>query len=250
MKITTALGRLTHGILRSTTRFSHKPALVAALAAIVAVSLFSISSATQILDVANLKVARIGHTATGLADGRVLIAGGQNETGMVSDSEIFDPATKSFSLGAKSLDGRTEHSATLLADGRVLVIGGRATDRLLDSTEIYDPAKNKFSTGPKLNHARAGHSVTVLADGRLLVAGGDEQGTVEIFNSETNKFALIDSRIEARLGLPHSFHSAILLQSGKVLIAGGLAEDGTASKFGILFDPETESFLPTRNLMR
>src|SRR5439155_26955785 len=108
MKITTALGRLTHGIVRSTTRFSHKPALIAALAAVVAVSLFSISSATQILDVANLKVARVGHTATELADGRVLVAGGQNGRGMVSDSEIFDAGTKTFSLAAELRTGRTE----------------------------------------------------------------------------------------------------------------------------------------------
>src|SRR5439155_8215967 len=245
MKITTAIGRLTHGIVRSTTRFSRKPVLVAALAAIVAVSLFSISSATQILDVANLKVARIGHTATEMADGRVLIAGGQNETGMVSDSEIFDPATKSFSLGAKSLDGRTEHTATLLADGRVLVIGGRASDRLLDSTEIYDPAKNKFSNGPRLNHARAGHSATALADGRLLVAGGDAEGTAEIFSPETRQFALI----EGRLGTARSLHSAALLRSGKVLLAGGLASSRSPLDSAELFDPETLSFSVAKRLM-
>jgi len=60
MYITTAISRLTRGFTRSATQFSRKPALFAALAAIVAVSLFSISSATQIVDVANLKVARVG----------------------------------------------------------------------------------------------------------------------------------------------------------------------------------------------
>src|SRR6266516_3306840 len=100
----TTIARLTHGI----TRFSGKPALVAALATMVAVSLYSISSPMQIPDVANLKVARLGHTATELGDGRVLIVGGQNETGEVSDSEIFDPEAKAFSLAARLRQARAE----------------------------------------------------------------------------------------------------------------------------------------------
>src|SRR6266536_5371520 len=129
MKTPVTISRLTHGI----TRFSRKPALVAALGAMVAVSLYSIPSPMQVLDVVNLNVARLGHTATELGDGRVLIVGGQDANGPIRDSEIFDPASRTFSPAAKSLEGRTEHTATLLADGRVLVTGGRANDHLLDS---------------------------------------------------------------------------------------------------------------------
>src|SRR5438093_12941428 len=116
MKIITAISHLTGRMPRSLTHL--KPALFAALAVITAVSLYSISSATQILEIANLKVARLGHTATEMANGRVLIVGGQNATGNVSDSEIFDPETKTFSPAAKSRQGRTEHPATFLEDGR------------------------------------------------------------------------------------------------------------------------------------
>jgi Galactose oxidase, central domain len=47
---------------------------------------------------ASLNSARRGHTATRLADGRVLIAGGENSTGHLSESEIFDPASGTFSV--------------------------------------------------------------------------------------------------------------------------------------------------------
>src|SRR5439155_9676708 len=117
MKIPVNLGCLLHSITQCIMRFARKPALAAAaLAAVVAVSLYSISSATQMLDVAELKVARVGHSATELADGRLLIIGGQNESGMVSDSEAFSPESKTFSITAKLLQARTEHTATLLSD--------------------------------------------------------------------------------------------------------------------------------------
>src|ERR1041384_2441434 len=186
----TTIARLTHGI----TRFSPKPALVAALAAMVALSLYSVSSSMQILDVATLKVARLGHTATELADGRVLIVGGQNETGVVSDSEVFDAQAKTFSLAARLRPPRADHAATLLADGRVLITGGLAKEEPLDSTEIYDPERNSFSPGPSLSRARAGHTATILDDGTLLVAGGDKEGSAEIFYPSAEKFELIEAR--------------------------------------------------------
>jgi len=44
-----------------------------------------------------MSVARRGHTATRLSDGRVLIAGGQNDTGVLNETEIYDPASATFS---------------------------------------------------------------------------------------------------------------------------------------------------------
>src|SRR5437870_5153035 len=48
----------------------------------------AINSATA----AQLNLARSGHTATRLPDGRVLIAGGENSSGVLNSTEIFDPA--------------------------------------------------------------------------------------------------------------------------------------------------------------
>src|SRR5262245_7968846 len=137
----------------------------------------------QIRATGDLNVGRRGHTATTLADGRVLIIGGGNENGAVNDSEIYDPVSRKFSLAAKSLVARSAHTATRLDDGRVLIIGGRNHGNALSSTEIYDPATGSFTDGPALNHARASHSATVLADGRILIAGGDGEGTAEIFDA-------------------------------------------------------------------
>ena len=193
---------------------------------------------------AELNIARKAHTATTLLDGRILIAGGENSSGEVEDSEVYDPNPGSFSLSAKLNIARANHTATRLADGRIIIIGGHNRDGSLKSTEFFDSQSNSFSPGPSLVRARSGHTATTLADGRILIAGGDYDGTAEIFDPANLKF----SRLKGRLAAPRSSHSAILLKSGEVLIAGGISTQGGELRSGELFDPETLQFTPTRNM--
>jgi hypothetical protein len=87
--------------------------------------LYSTLAFAQILGTSQLNVGRHSHTATLLENGKVLIIGGDNQNGIVSQAEIFDPASQNSPLAAALITPRTDHSATRLSDGRVLVIGGR-----------------------------------------------------------------------------------------------------------------------------
>jgi hypothetical protein len=99
-----------------------------------------------------LKVARAAPSVTQLADGRVLVAGGQVLDGTsskqpygksIDSAEIYDPATGSFELTGTMAGPRDSHSATLLHDGRVLVVGGTVTGgrgtgvRPVDVSELF-----------------------------------------------------------------------------------------------------------------
>src|SRR6266540_451273 len=48
--------------------------------------------------IGGLRIERTGHTATRLPSGNILIVGGENGSGAVRDSEIFDPVSRTFSV--------------------------------------------------------------------------------------------------------------------------------------------------------
>jgi hypothetical protein len=56
----------------------------------------------------NMSIPRIGHTATLLKDGRVLIAGGFNGESFISSSEVYNPHDKTFHPGPSMHEGCTE----------------------------------------------------------------------------------------------------------------------------------------------
>src|SRR2546425_830579 len=127
---------------------------------------FALTSWAQVVATPDLQIARAGHTATLLADGRILIVGGETASGPVSQAEIFDPASGGFSVVGSSVVARADHTATLLGDGRVLIAGGRHFTTLLDAMELFEPVTGSFVPLPlTLRRPRAGHSATVLADG-------------------------------------------------------------------------------------
>lgn len=102
--------------------------------------------------VAPMTSSRLGHTATLLQDGTVLVAGGNTGSGTGAtipgasafrQAERYDPRTNRWSptdlLQATHSGGET---ATLLPDGRVLLIGGLRNVVDVAPPEIYDPATN------------------------------------------------------------------------------------------------------------
>jgi hypothetical protein len=118
---------------------------------------------------------RAGHSASLLADGRVLIAGGMDsDFNAVATSEIYDPATGAFTAAGPMGIARAYPTAIQLADGTVLVAGGASElDPLaaLASAEIYDPATDSFAPTGSMAVGTYQASATRLGDGSVLVAG-------------------------------------------------------------------------------
>jgi hypothetical protein len=133
-----------------------------------------------------MTVPRVAHTATLLADGRVLVAGGVGGDRYWSGSEIFDPGTGQWTLTGDMANARAGHTATVLHDGRVLVGGGMARwNDALATAEIYDPAAGRWDKTASMGLARYLHTATLLADGSVAFIGGwngkDSVGDVGLY---------------------------------------------------------------------
>src|SRR5438128_489780 len=102
------------------------------------------------------------HTATLLASGKVLVAGGDNSSGALASAELYDPALGTWSATGSMATARDLHTATLLpSSGKVLVAGG-FNGSPLASAELYDPVAGSWVTTGGMNTARDYHTATLL----------------------------------------------------------------------------------------
>ncbi|WP_437507453.1 Kelch repeat-containing protein [Sorangium sp. So ce1099] len=176
------------------------------------------------------------HTATRLADGRVLVAG---DGGIYSDGttavDIYDPVADAWTAAAPLNAPRRSHTATLLQDGSVLVAGGARQRTNVATAEVYDPATDTWTPVGSMGWARAEHTATLLPDGRVLVAGGltDESvRTAEIYHPASGTWSSAGEMATARMS-----PGAALLADGRVLVTGESLASNDGALAAELYDP-------------
>jgi hypothetical protein len=189
---------------------------------------------------------RFGHSATAMADGEVLIFGGEDESLELVEAVLqFDSGTDEFSeltnFNPQQVVPRAYHAAVrfqfddgtghgfreavLLAGGEV---DGGARRMLTANGLLFDVQAKTFTrTDLALNHPRRKHTLTAFGadNSRVLAAGGE--GASGLVNagelSDGESFWVVQpAGSDARDGLlnPRVNHSAVAV-SGGVLILGG-----------------------------
>jgi RHS repeat-associated protein len=206
--------------------------------------------ASPLLRVAQFSDARIGlrpvgRAATLLPNGKLLLTGGEDSTGVLATAAIQDPQSGvTTPLASGLLHARAWHTATLLPDGTVLVFGGEnGAKSLVPRAEIFDPASDRSRELPLTGlSVRAHHTATLLTDGRVLLVGGiDSTGellpSLQTWDSRSGSIQSLSTILIA----PRKDHTAALAPNGGVLFWGGTAKSGLALDYGELFDPLAEA---------
>ncbi len=213
------------------------------------------SSQTGPGDCQNMKLARAGHTATVMKNGKVYIAGGYNlmqgSTAQValSETEVFNPFTNAFETSPRMAIGaggtfwvpKAFHSATRLASGQILLWGGETYTSGVNNFSapaaiilVFDPEFNEYGAVPNRSTPpaipRRGHTAAIDANGKVLIAGGETRvasppaalvpaEAVEYFDPSTNLYKVVDA-----VSLPRKQAASIAVRNGEfIAVAGGTA---------------------------
>lgn len=189
-----------------------------------------------------MALGRQQHTATLLADGRVVIAGGQSTGEYTDATEIYDPQanTERLSPGPLMIEQRAQHTATLADDGKTIIFaGGRDRDAAQSAVEAWT------LTGTTLiGHGtpRYAHSAAKAADGRIVFAGGfttivdnanpQTSPAVELYDPQAGGGIQCTAELALSEGRGGLFAAALPSADdrvARVLIGGGTRNDGSVS---------------------
>ena len=128
--------------------------------------------------------------------------------------------------------------------GRKVLMCGVACvgQEVTDETFIYDMKTNSFHRGPSMKRGRGNCASVTLHDGRVFVCGGRPllhkwgpiYSSCEIFDPVKNEFTEV-----GHMTMGRHFHAAVLLQDGRVFIAGGFGNNLWKLNTCEIYDPKT-----------
>lgn len=203
----------------------------------------------------NMTEPRYGHTATALANGKVLLVGGYDGGGAfyLPTADLYDPATGLFSsTGVMTTTpvGRISHRAIKLVNGKVLILGGNDGVTYLATAELYDPTAGTFATTGSMSAMRDKPGAVLLGNGTVLVVGGDDGSgamgyvaTAEIYTPGTGLF----TAAAGAMGVARFYPTTTLLADGRVLVTGGSSNSAVLASAEI-YDPATGTFAATGSM--
>ena len=186
---------------------------------------------------------RVGHTATLLKDGTVLVVGGETGTGITASAELLNTTgIAAYSLMSLTF-ARAGHAAVLIGDGKVLVTGGSdSVGHTWKQAEAYDPIGHRWLPAGNMAFPRTALSMRMLPDGSAIAIGGDKNGTSERYSPSSNSWSGLAQMSSVRYN-----SASVVLRDGRILVAGGIASANPISSAEV-FTPSTSTWSAVSNM--
>ncbi len=166
-----------------------------------------------------------------LPDGRVLVIGGYGAltTGQVGivDTNIFDPATSTWTRVADMHEPRWYPTVTELPDGRYVAISGQAgSTTYSNNPEIYDPVKNTWTLLSSISTAQVQEPEYpfsyLLPNGNVYTMAPSVDESFEL-NVSAPSWAQVNSSSGILNG------SSVMYRPGHILYSGGAPSENTTT---------------------
>jgi hypothetical protein len=201
---------------------------------------------------------RMSASATLLANGQVLVAGGVDAEGTLERFDVYDPVSGTFKFGGLLGNYRLGGAGLRLVNGKVLLVGGGDQTGPTTSAELYTPAAragppvNSFAPVGALRQPGFGAASALLENGKVLIVGGAHATATGFESSDSAELYDPANWYQSAccMRVPRSGPTATLLPNGKVLIAGGIkyGEERVNLASAEIFNPATGSFTLTGSM--
>jgi len=182
-----------------------------------------------------------GHTL--MADGKLMVSGGHygDDRGL-RVTNIFDPVSESWASGLPKMAlGRWYPTVTMLADGRMVTVAGRdSTSRVVTVPEIWEGGAWVRLPGASLTFPYYPRQF-LAPNGKIFYAGERIQARyLDVDAVTTNGRGKWTSSTGFKHLWPYNrdYGSAVMYESGKVLVVGGGGYTGWST-------PDAKSATPT-----
>ncbi|MCA8965645.1 MAG: hypothetical protein H6838_06535 [Planctomycetes bacterium] len=223
--------------------------------------------ATQTTTTLAMGTARAGHGASLLGNGKVLVTGGSSAlnlsnplslfTGILVSTELFDPATDTFSPGPNMLEARAMHTSTTLTNGNVLIAGGITLIPFLNIPTVsatayrFNPSNNSFGFPSTFGGGRFLHSAVALDNGKVLLCGGINIDFTQFLTTLNIQDLIINTRTDCQVYTPGilnfgTFATVNGMQEGRAGAALAALPNGgalMAGGFQLAIDAQTQTFV-------
>jgi hypothetical protein len=190
-------------------------------------------------DLAPMHNTRRYYASAVLADGRVLVSGGEysDAGGWTDKTEIYDPIIDVWTPIAPppGWGNVGDSPCAVLADGRFFMGHYNST-----KTAIYNPATNSWSAGPEKGSSSSEESWVLLPDNTVITVRCDDSQLADKYVATTNSWVSGGTLPQGIIEIFSSeIGAGVLLNDGRAFFAGANNHTALYSRPAVATDPGT-----------